>query len=136
MDLSGFVVYCPSKSRLKPYLSVASGGVTFSKAAVDLLGRQPYIEVFINQPGKAVAIKACQNKSENSLTFFKPSNRAASVRKASVPFKTMLGSLAEKSPTSDFVVFGSLAESGLMIFDFGKTEPIKRRYRRLHPQNR
>lgn len=61
-------------------MTIASSGVSFSKAAVQTLGNPEFVRLLVNEDAKKVAIQVANKDDSDAVSFFKPTRKTGDVR--------------------------------------------------------
>lgn len=117
-----------------PHASVTKNGVTFSKAALELMDRSDYVRLLVNRDTKQFAITPTAEAERDVMPFavcIKP--HTASVRWSSRGFLGLLSQLMswDLKACSGYRLSGAyLADERVLLFDLAAAEPLVRKARR------
>lgn len=124
--LDGFDMCGETKE--KPFLTLRSNTLTFSKSSIDLLGKPEFVHAFIDTKNSRYAIQPC-SKEQLALQFYvepKPGKQAI-VRWAN---KDRISDLTEivdikKYPKGVRIYGDYIREENVIIYDLKDTKEVK-----------
>jgi hypothetical protein len=114
-----------SKENGPAIISVAYYGITFNKAAVDLLNNPKYIKLGIDKNNKLIAVKPLEKNSEDSFIFSEKRNeKYGSVRINNKGFIKLIKSTYSQYDLSETIQFILEKDKELNMFLVDLNSPV------------
>ena len=114
-----------------PAMTITRNGISFNQAAVQKLGKPPYVNLFMDHYGERFAIEACYEKVDGALFFYKqgaPTSKGVRWNNADLraTFERMMGWDVRYA---GYKVIGSFHDEELPALEFRLAEamPISER---------